>query len=211
MELLPTLKSKLLLSSLQHPPELELKPLLDSFKYTFLEPNHTLPIIIASNLTSAQESKLLDTLKEHRRALGWSVTDLKGISPDVCMHHIYLEENAKSSIEMQRRLNPNMKEVVKNEVVKWLDVEIIYPMSDSKWVSPTQVVPKKSGLTIIKNDRGEEVPTRLQTGWRVCIDYRKLNVVTKKDHFLLLFMDQILERLAGQKYFCFLDEYFGYN
>ena len=80
------------------------------------------------------------------------MADLKGISLDVYMHHIYLEENAKPSRGMQQRLNPNMKEVVKKEVVKWLDARIIYPISDSKWINPTQVVPKKSGLTVIKND-----------------------------------------------------------
>ena len=78
-------------------------------------------------------------------------------------------------------------------------------------VSPTQVVPKKSGLTVIQSGQGELLPTRLMTGWRVCIDYRKLNMATKKDHFPLSFIDQILERLAGQKFFCFLDGYFGYN
>ena len=90
---------------------------------------------------------------------------------------------------MQRRLNPNMKEVVKAEVLKLLDVGIIYHISDSNWVSPTQVVPKKSGVTIVKNANDELIPTRVTTGWRVCIDYRKLNSVTKKDHFPLPFMD----------------------
>ena len=90
-----------------------------------------------------------------------------------------------------------MREVVKKEVVKWLDAGIIYPISDSKWVSPTQVVPKKSGITVVENEEGELLPTRISSGWRVCIDYRKLNVVTRKDHFLLPFIDQILERLAG--------------
>ena len=112
---------------------------------------------------------------------------------------------------MQRRLNPNMREVVKKEVVKWLDAGIIYPISDSPWVSPTQVVPKKSGITVIENEKGESVPTRTATTWRVCIDYRKLNAVTRKDHFPLPFIDQILERLAGQSFFCFLDGYSGYN
>ena len=84
----------------------------------FLDPDHTLPVIITSNLTSAQKSRLLDMLKEHRQAIGWSVADLKGISLDVCMHHIYLEDNIKLSREMQQRLNPNMKEVVKKKVVK---------------------------------------------------------------------------------------------
>lgn len=86
-----------------------------------------------------------------------------------------------------------MKEVVKNEVLKLLDAGIIYPIADSKWVSPTQVVPKKSGVTVVKNDLGELVPTKLVTRWRMCIDYRKLNVATRKDHFPLLFIDQILE------------------
>ena len=105
------------------------------------------------------------------------------------MHHIYTEENAKPIKEMQRRLNPNMREVVKKEVVKWLEAGITYPISDSSWVSPTQVVPKQSGLTVVQNDQGELLSTRLTTGWRVCIEYRKLNAVTKKDHFPLPFID----------------------
>ena len=90
-------------------------------------------------------------------------------------------------------------------------IRIIYPISDSKWVSPTQVAPKKSGIMMVKNEEGELLPTHTTTGWRVCINYRKLNNVTRKDHFLLSFIDQILERLAGQHFFCFLDDYSGYN
>ncbi|XP_059638711.1 uncharacterized protein LOC132280983, partial [Cornus florida] len=120
-------------------------------------------------------------------------------------------DDAKPTREVQRRLNPNMKEVVMKEVIKLLDAGIIYPISDSKWVSPTQVVPKKSGLTIVENSAGELVPQRTTTGWRVCIDYRKLNSSTRKDHFPLPFIDQILERLAGQSFYCFLDGYSGYN
>ncbi|CAA6675761.1 unnamed protein product [Spirodela intermedia] len=127
------------------------------------------------------------------------------------MHSIYLEEGARTSREPQRRLNPNMMEIVKKEILKWLAADIIYPISDSKWVSPTQVVPKKSGITVIKNENGDEIQTRLTTGWRVCIDYRKLNSVTRKDHFPLPFTDQILEKLAGKNFFCFLDGYSGYN
>ena len=100
MEPLPTLKSEPLLPYLQHPPKLELKPLSDSLKYAFLGLDHTLPVIITFNLISAQESKLLDTLKKHRQAIGWLVANLKGISLNVCMHHIYLKENAKLSREM---------------------------------------------------------------------------------------------------------------
>ena len=103
-----------------------------------------------------------------------------------------------------------MKEVVKNEVIKLLDAGIIYPIADSKWVSPTQVVPKKSGVTVVQNEVGELVPTKVVTGWRMCIDYRKLNATTRKDHFPLPFIDQILERVAGHPFYCFLDGYSGY-
>jgi hypothetical protein len=139
------------------------------------------------------------------------VADLKGIDPSICMHRIHLEEGAKPSREAQRRLNLNMKEVVMKEVVKLLDAGIIYPISDSKWISPTQVVPKKSGLTVVENAARELIPQRTTTGWRVCIDDRKVNSHTRKDHFPLPFIDQILERLAGQSYYCFLDGYSGYN
>ena len=110
----------------------------------------------------------------------------------------------------QRRLNPHMQEVVRAEVLKLLQAGIIYPISDSTWVSPTQVVPKKSGITMVHNEKGEEIPTRLTTGWRVCIDYRRLNEVTWKDHFPLPFMDQLLERIFGYPFYCFLDGYSGY-
>ena len=90
-------------------------------------------------------------LRENKKALGWKITDLKGISPEVCTHHIYLEEEAKSIREQQRRLNPHMQEVVRAEVLKLLQAGIIYPISDSTWVSPTQVVPKKSRVTTMHN------------------------------------------------------------
>ena len=112
---------------------------------------------------------------------------------------------------MQWRLNPTMKEVVRGEVQKLLDVGIIYPIADSKWVSPTQVVPKKFGVTVVKNENNELIPTRIQTGWRMCIDYRCLNAVTTKDHFPIPFLDQILERVAGRAFYCFLDGHSGYN
>ncbi|KAM2739065.1 hypothetical protein EV2_033221 [Malus domestica] len=85
-------------------------------------------------------------------------------------------------------------EVVKKEIIKLLDCGVIYPISDSKWVSPVQCVPKKSGVTVVANAENELVPQRIQTGWRVCIDYRKLNTTTRKDHFPLPFIDQMLER-----------------
>ncbi|XP_068329677.1 uncharacterized protein [Pyrus communis] len=111
------------------------------------------------------------------------------------------------------RLKPYYESFVEHdkEIIKLLDCGVIYPISDSRWVSPVQVVPKKSGVTVIKNDENELVPTRIQTRWRVCIDYRKLNAMTRKDHFPLPFIDQMLERLAGHAFYCFLDGYSGYN
>jgi hypothetical protein len=127
------------------------------------------------------------------------------------MHKIHLEEDTKPSREPQRRLNPTMQEVVRGEVIKLLDAGIIYPIFDSKWVSPIHVMPKRAGVTVMQNKEGELVPTRVQSGWRVCIDYRKLNTATRKDHFPFSFIDQMVERLAGHEYYCFLDDYSGYN
>ena len=103
-----------------------------------------------------------------------------------------------------------MQEVVHAEVLKLLQYSIIYHISDSTWVSPTQVVPKKSGVTTVHNEKREEMPIFLTLGWRVCIDYRRLNWVTRKDHFPLPFMDQLLERISGHPFYCFLDGYSGY-
>ena len=100
-----------------------------------------------------------------------------------------------------------MNEVVEMKVLKLLDAWVIFFISDSKWVSPTQVAPKKSGVTVVKNDANELVPTRVVTGWRMCIDYRKLNLVTRKDHFPLPFLDQVLVRIVGYEFYCFLDSY----
>ncbi|RVW26360.1 Retrovirus-related Pol polyprotein from transposon 17.6 [Vitis vinifera] len=149
-------------------------------------------------------------LKKCKKAIGWQISDLKGINPLLCTHHIYVEKDAKPVRQPQRRLNPHMQEVVRGEVLKLLQAGIIYPISDSLWVSPTQVVPKKSGITVIENEKGEEVSTRLTSGWRVCIDYRRLNSVTRKDHFPLPFMDQVLERVSGHPFYCFLDGCSGY-
>ncbi|RVW61106.1 Retrovirus-related Pol polyprotein from transposon 17.6 [Vitis vinifera] len=121
-----------------------------------------------------------------------------------------MEEGAKPTRQPQRRLNPYMQEVVRAEVLKLLQAGIIYPILDSTWVSPTQVVLKKSGITVVKGENGDEVSTRLTTSWRVCIDYRKLNTVTRNDHFPLPFMDQVLERVSGHPFYCFLDGYSGY-
>ncbi|KAM2611843.1 hypothetical protein TB2_031893 [Malus domestica] len=209
-ESIPISTNKLLPSIVQAP-ILDLKPLPNHLKYIFLGENETLPSIISSSLTAQEEEKLVRVLKEFKSALGWTLADIKGISPTTCMHHIFLEEGAKPTREAQRRLNPPMMEVVKKEIIKLLDCGVIYPISDSRWVSPIQCVPKKSGVTVVENAENEHVPTRIQTGWRVCIDYRKINATTRKDHFPLPFLDQMLERLAGHSFYCFLDGYSGYN
>ena len=170
-----------------------------------------LPVIISTNHTVVQEERLIRVLRDHKTTIGWNIADIKGISPSICMHRILLEDGSKPSREAQQRLNPMMMEVVKKEILKLLDVGVIYPISDSKWVSPIQVVPKKSGVTVVRNQDNELVPTRIQSGWRVCIDYHKMNVMTRKDHFPLPFIDQMLERLAGKSFYCFLDGYSGYN
>ncbi|GJT18609.1 reverse transcriptase domain-containing protein [Tanacetum coccineum] len=121
-----------------------------------------------------------------------------------------MEEDYTPAVQHQRRVNPKIHDVIKKEVKKLLDAGLIYPISDSPWVSPVHCVPKKGGFTVVENEQNELIPTRLVTGWRVCIDYRKLNEATRKDHFPLPFMDQMLERLAGNEYYCFLDGFSGY-
>ncbi|GJY33694.1 reverse transcriptase domain-containing protein [Tanacetum coccineum] len=121
-----------------------------------------------------------------------------------------MEEDYEPTVQSQRWVNLKIHDVIKKEVEKLLDARLIYPISDSPWVSPIHCVPKKGGITVVKNDDNDLIPTRLVTGWRVCIDYRKLNEATRKYHFPLPFMDQMLERLAGNQYYCFLDGFSGY-
>ncbi|CAN6542669.1 unnamed protein product [Malus baccata var. baccata] len=138
-------------------------------------PDSSLSVIIAADLSSTEEDKLLRILRSYQDAIGWTIADIKGISPTICMHKNLMEDGVKPAIDAQRRLNPIMKEVVRNEVMKLLDAGMIYPISDSTWISPTQVVPKRSGITVVKNDNNELVPTCLTTGWCMCVDYRKIN------------------------------------
>ncbi|XP_021621438.1 uncharacterized protein LOC110621463 [Manihot esculenta] len=135
---------------------------------------------------------------------------MKGISPSTCMSRILMEEDCKPVRDAQRRLNPLMMEVVKKEIVKLLNAEVIYLISDSQWVSPIHVVPKKTGITIVQNSEGELVPTRVQNGWRVCMDYKKLNAAIRKNHFSLPFIDQMLERLTSKSHYCYMDGYSGF-
>ena len=188
-----------------------LKELPKHLKYAFLQPKKAKPVIISAGLTELEEQKLMEILRKYKEAIAWSIDDLKGISPSICMHKILLEENDKTSIKHQKRLNLVMKEVIKTEVLKWLNAGFIYAISDSPWVSPVHVVPKKGGFIVIRNEKNELIPTRIVARWRVCIDHRKLNTATRKDHYPLHFINQMLDRLVGHSHYCFLDGYSGYN
>ncbi|GJY39436.1 reverse transcriptase domain-containing protein [Tanacetum coccineum] len=191
-------------------PEVELKELPPHLEYVFLEENNKLPVIISKDLSQDEKTSLINILKNQKQAIAWKLSDIHGIDPKFCSHKILLEDDYEPSVQHQRRVNPKIYNVIKKEVEKLLDAGLIYPISDSPWVSPVHCVPKKGGMTIVKNEENELVPTRLVTGWRVCIDYRKLNKATCKDHFPLPFMDQMLERLAGNEFYCFLDGFSGY-
>ncbi|GJW00854.1 reverse transcriptase domain-containing protein [Tanacetum coccineum] len=170
-------------TSIEEPPtDLKLKPLPDNLEYVFLEEPSFLPVIISSQLSKEKKNRLISVPKKHKQAFAWKTTDIPGICPSFCKHKIQLLDDKK----------------------------LVCPKQRSHWVSPIHCVPKKGGITVVTNKNDELVPTRTITGWRVCIDYRKLNEATAKDHFPLPFMDQMLERLAGNKYFCFLDGFSEY-
>lgn len=145
----------------EEPPQVELKPLPLSLRYGFLGPKNTYPIIVNSNLNNLETEKLLKDLKSFREAIGYTIDDIKGISPSICLHRIFLENNYKPS---KKILNPNMKKVVRKEILKLLDASIIFPISNSEWVSYVHVVPMKGGTIIIMNKNNELIPTRTVTG-----------------------------------------------
>nr|GEX33829.1 DNA-directed DNA polymerase [Tanacetum cinerariifolium] len=167
-------------SSNDEPPEVELKDLPPHLEYAFLGENNKWPVIISKDLSIDEKTALIKVLKSQKQAISWKLTDIKGIDPEFCSHKILLEEDYTPKVQ------------------------------NSPWVSPIHCVLKKGGMTVVTNDENELVPTRLVTGWRVCIDYRKLNEATRKDHFPLPFMDQMLERLAGNEFYCFLDGFSCY-
>ena len=132
-------------------------------------------------------------LKENIEAFAWSYKEMKGVHPLVCTHYIYIKEGCKPVRQPERWMNPTLKDIVKEELQKLLDAGFIYPISDSEWVSPLVLVPKKNGK------------------WRIYVDYRELNKATKKDHFPLPFIDQVLDGLAEKFFFSFLDGFNRYN
>ncbi|XP_070057655.1 uncharacterized protein [Nicotiana tomentosiformis] len=137
--------------SIEEPSKLELKLLPPHLRYAFLGSNSTVPVIISSGLLDVQKEQLLQVLSECKTVIGWTIANIKGMSPAFCMHKILLEDGHKPSREHQIRLNPNMKEVVKMEVIKWIDAGNIFPIPDSNWISPVQYVPKKGGMTVVQN------------------------------------------------------------
>ena len=192
-------------------PPIGLKVLPDGLRYAFLNGDTQTPVIVSSHLSDEETAKLLAILEKHRPVFGYWLEDLKGISPTLCTHRIPTDSTCTPSREPQRGINNTMRDVVKKEVLKLLHAGIIYPVPHSEWVSPVQVVPKRGGMTIVQNSKNEHIPQRPITGWRMCIGYRKLNSATKKDHFPLSFIDEMLERLVKHSFFCFLDGYSGYH
>jgi hypothetical protein len=167
-------------------PEVDLKPLHKGLKYEFLGPDKTYPVIVSNELSPKENEKLLILLKKHRKVIGYSINDLKGLRPAFCTHRKPMEDQCKPVVDYQMRLTHAMREVVKKEVIKLLDAGIIYPVPHREWVSPVHCVPKKGGLTVVNNEKDELISQRTVTGWWMCIDYRNLNKATKKDHFPLL-------------------------
>nr|GFA39687.1 reverse transcriptase domain-containing protein [Tanacetum cinerariifolium] len=197
-------------SSIDEPPVVELKDLPPHLEYAFLDGDDKLPVIIAKDLNDEDKTALIKVLKSHKQALAWQLSDIKGIDLEFCTYKILIVDDFKPAVQHQRRVNPKIYEVIKKEVLKLLDAGLIYPISDSPWVTPVHCVPKKSSFTVVENEENELIPTRLVMGWRVFIDYRKLNDATCKDRFPLPLMDQMLKRLAGNEYYCFLDGFSGY-
>nr|GFA40755.1 reverse transcriptase domain-containing protein [Tanacetum cinerariifolium] len=184
-------------SSIDKPLEVELKDLPPHLECAFLEGDEKFPIIIANDLSIKEKTALITVLKSHKRAISWKLFDIKGIDPDFCTYKILMEEEFKPAVQHQITVNPKIHDVIKNEVLKLLDARLIYPIFDSPWVSLVHCVLKNGGFIVVENEENELILTHMVTGWRVCIDYRKLNKATRKDHFLLPFMDQMLKRLVG--------------
>nr|GEY07559.1 reverse transcriptase domain-containing protein [Tanacetum cinerariifolium] len=175
-------KAKSKKSIIDEPPEVELKDLPLYLKYTFLAGDNKLPVIILKDLYVEEKTALIMVLKSHKQAIAWKLSDIKGIDPEFCTHKILIEEDFEPAVQHQRRVNPKIHDVIKQE----------------------------GGFTVVENKDNELILNRLVTGWRVCIDYRKLNKATCKDHFPLPFIDQMLERLAGNQYYCFLGGFSSY-
>jgi hypothetical protein len=189
-------------------PKVDLKPLPKGLKYKFLGPDKTYSVIVSDELSPEENEKLLNLLKKHKKVIVYSINDLKELSPAFCTHCITMEDRCKPVVDHQRRLTHAMREVVKNEVIKLLDAGIIYLILHSEWVSPIYCVPKKGGLTVVKNEKNMSIPQRIVTGWCMCISKAKQS--NEERSLPLPFIDEMLEILANHTYFCFLDGYSGF-
>ncbi|GKC05428.1 reverse transcriptase domain-containing protein [Tanacetum coccineum] len=147
--------------SIEEPPELELKDLPSHLEYAFLEGTDKLPVIISKELKDEEKAALLKVLKSHKRAIAWKISDIKGIDLSFCTYKILMEDDFKPAVQHQRRVNLKIHEVIKKEVIKLFDAGLIYPISDSPWVSPVHCVPKKGGMTVVENEDNELIPTRI--------------------------------------------------
>nr|GEY71629.1 reverse transcriptase domain-containing protein [Tanacetum cinerariifolium] len=154
-------EAKLNKSSVDEPPVVELKAQPPHLEYVFLEGDDKLSVIIAKDLSVEEKTALLTILKYHKRAIAWKLSDIKGINPEFYTHKILMEEEFTPAVQHQRRVNPKIHDVIKEEVIKLLDAGLIYPISDSPWVSPVHYVPKKEGFTVVENKDNELIPTRL--------------------------------------------------
>ncbi|XP_049381355.1 uncharacterized protein LOC125845910 [Solanum stenotomum] len=197
--------------SIEETPKLELKAFPAHLRYAFMGEDKTLPFILSTTLSDSQVEVALIILRKRKIALGWQMSDIHGINPALYMHKIYMEEGHKPSAQHQRRLNPMMKDVMRKKVINWLDAWVVYPILDSKWVSSVQCVPKKEGMMVVTNEKNELIPIRTVIGWHICMDYMKINDATRNDHYPVSFIEQMLDRLAGQEYYFFRDSYLGYN
>jgi hypothetical protein len=149
----------------------EFKQLPPGLKYVFLNGDRETPVIISNKLSDDETQQLVATLEKYRSVIDYSLKDLIGISLSLRTHRIPMEQDHKPIREHQRRLNNVMRKIVK-EVLKLLKAGVIYPVSNSEWVSPVQVVPKKGGMTIVRNEKNELIPQRTVTSWHMCLDYK---------------------------------------
>nr|GFC54659.1 reverse transcriptase domain-containing protein [Tanacetum cinerariifolium] len=145
------------------------EPILSNIDATYYDPEGDILILEAllnndPDPPSNQKDYFPSIRKDLKKAIAWKLTDIRGIDPEFCSHKILLEEDFSPKVQSQRRVNLKIHGVIKKEVEKLLDTGLIYPISDSPWVSPVHCVPKKGGMTVIKNDENELVPTRLVTG-----------------------------------------------
>ncbi|XP_049394678.1 uncharacterized protein LOC125858965 [Solanum stenotomum] len=200
---------------MKHPSDIHMVSIVDVIDEVVASVNHLmcmsepLEVMLANcdefKIQGYEEKKLLlEVLRRHIKVIGWTITDIVGIPLGSCTHKIQLDSDCKPSVEHQWRLNLPIQEVVKNEIIKWLEESVIYPIADSKWVSQVQCVPKKGVITVVPNEKGELVPMRSVIGWRVCMDYGKLNLWTEKDQFPMPFMDQMLDRFSER---VFMDDF----